>query len=528
VAERSTGLALAWHGCDGLAVNGLAVVRRAPAAAAAAAGCLTLVSAVAAEVAGRAPVGLAAADLVAGLSLAGAGGLAWVRRPGLGLGPLLVAAAVCWFAGDLFDPLLWLYRGPLAQALLGYPDGRPRGPLAVGVAAACWAAAIVPPVAHSDAVTVVLAGALVLATVARRDRRAPAVAAAVAWGGAMAITAGARLAGGGLGVAGLWALDAAVALSAVSLVAGVTWRSLVLGGLVADLGAAPGAVGDVLAAALGDPALRLVYRAEGVGWVDEAGRRTDAPDHGGRAVTWIREGAEPVAAMVHDHALERDGELLDAAAAGARLALANVRLQAVLRASARDVAASRRRIVEAGDAQRRRLLAALCDGPERRLAEAGEALNGVDPAVAATLQAELGEVGTELRRFAAGVHPTAQHRDGLAGALTQLVAAAPGDVALEAPRERLPEPVETAVYFVCSEALANVTKHAMAQPARIAVHRGEGRVVFSIEDAGPGGADPAGGLGLRGLADRVEALGGALRVRSEAGHGTRVEGELPL
>jgi signal transduction histidine kinase len=218
-----------------------------------------------------------------------------------------------------------------------------------------------------------------------------------------------------------------------------------------------------------------------------------------------------------------------------RLALANVRLQADVAARVRDVAASRRRLVEAGDEQRRRLREQLRGGAEHALGEVSSDLvalaAGRDGETAETLVAlvtELDAARADLARFAQGVHPRTLTEDGLAGALGELASQAAVPVLLDVPQRRFPGPQEAAAYFVCSEGLANVAKYAEASSARIAVAALGPRLVVRVADDGVGGANPACGSGLRGLADRVEALGGTLSVMSPLGAGTRLEAELPI
>ncbi|HZO96341.1 MAG TPA: histidine kinase [Gaiellaceae bacterium] len=209
-------------------------------------------------------------------------------------------------------------------------------------------------------------------------------------------------------------------------------------------------------------------------------------------------------------------------------------------AHARDeLAASRLRIVEAGDAERRRLERNLHDGAQQRLVALSVGLRLAqrkirsDPTGAEELieaaAAELGEALVELRELAQGLHPAVLAERGLAAALEVLAARSPLPVQLEVQvPERLPEPVEVAAYYVVSEALANVVKHADARSAVVRVTRADGRATVRVSDDGAGGADPRGGSGLWGLRDRVEALDGTLEVASSPGRGTVVRAELPV
>ncbi len=213
---------------------------------------------------------------------------------------------------------------------------------------------------------------------------------------------------------------------------------------------------------------------------------------------------------------------------------------AVASADARDeLAASRLRIVEASDTERRRLERNLHDGAQQRLVALSVGLRlaqaklRTEPdeteQVLETLSQELGEALTELRELAQGLHPAVLTERGLGPALEVLAARAPLDVELgvDLP-ERLPEPVETAAYYAVSEALANVAKHADACSAAVRVVTRDAQIVVEVADDGGGGADAEQGSGLRGLRDRVETLEGELVVDSPAGRGTVVRVELPL
>jgi signal transduction histidine kinase len=224
--------------------------------------------------------------------------------------------------------------------------------------------------------------------------------------------------------------------------------------------------------------------------------------------------------------------LLASVAAAARVAVANARLQAEARARAAELEASRLRIVKAGDAQRRRLEEELRLGAERRLGSVAALLAGAreaadDGAAIAALEHELDEARHELREFAQGVHPAALTDGGLMPAIAALADRSPVPVAVRGELGRLSPALEAALFFVCSEALANAAKHADASRITVDVRQEAGRVAVSISDDGVGGADPRGGSGLRGLADRIDALGGRLAVESPPGGGTRVTARLP-
>jgi signal transduction histidine kinase len=235
--------------------------------------------------------------------------------------------------------------------------------------------------------------------------------------------------------------------------------------------------------------------------------------------------------------LYEDRALLDAVGAAARLAIENSRLQAQLRAQLAEVRASRARIVAAGDAERRRLERDLHDGAQQRLLGIRLALRlarqrvGHDDAeVDELLQEADQELMTgldELRALARGIHPAVLTDEGLPAALASLARRATVPVEIKAvPEERLTAPVEAAAYFVASEALANVAKHAHASIVTITVTRSDGWVRLEVADDGIGGAEAGRGSGLSGLRDRVEALDGHLEVVSPA-TGTTLRAEFP-
>jgi signal transduction histidine kinase len=220
-----------------------------------------------------------------------------------------------------------------------------------------------------------------------------------------------------------------------------------------------------------------------------------------------------------------DPGLSAALAAAARLAAANARLQAEVHAQVVELQASRRRLVQAGDEERSRIERRLRDTVERRLGGLARMLERAPPARAAE---QLARTRDELRELAAGLHPGGLEQGTLADALASLASRSPVPVVVSAPSAALPDEVAVAAYFVCSEALANVVKYAAASRVAIAVSVGDGTVRVAIADDGAGGADPAAGSGLRGLADRLDALGGTLAIDSPRGGGTRVTAELPL
>jgi len=204
-----------------------------------------------------------------------------------------------------------------------------------------------------------------------------------------------------------------------------------------------------------------------------------------------------------------------------------------------EVRASRARIVAAGDAERRRLERNLHDGAQQRLVALSLALRmaqttlrtdpeGADRLLAASGE-ELGQALTELRELARGIHPAVLTDRGLPAALDALAGRATTPVVLDVDlADRLPPPIEAAAYYVVSEALANVAKYASASEVVVTVARANGVARIEVVDDGIGGADAVRGSGLRGLADRVEALDGTLVVLSPPGRGTSVRAEIPV
>jgi signal transduction histidine kinase len=197
-----------------------------------------------------------------------------------------------------------------------------------------------------------------------------------------------------------------------------------------------------------------------------------------------------------------------------------------------ELAASRRRIVAASDEARRRIERDLHDGTQQRLVSLGLAVRAAEAELRvdlSSLATELAEAVTELQELSRGIHPAILSQGGIGPALRTLARRAPIPVQLEVDLQtRLPEPIEVAAYYVASEALANAVKHAQASRVDMSIGRRNGSLLLSIRDDGVGGADPTRGSGLMGLTDRVEALGGSIRVESRRGEGTRVTAELPL
>jgi signal transduction histidine kinase len=471
---------------------------------------------------------------------------------GLGARSALMAfTGATWVAGDLIAALLYAHRGPLTHLLLTYPSGRIGAPALAALIGSAYVDGFVPGLARSAPLTIALSAAIVVASswryrtaqgLERRARAAP-LAGAIAIGGTLGSAALARLAGAQVDTAAVWAYEAAVALTAIGLAVDLSlrrWERSTLTGLVVDLGNRhePRALQAALARALADPELQIAYRVPDKDtWVDELGRTVTLPAAGGdRSVTLVRDDGRPIAALIHDpNSLVEDG-LTESVAAIARLAVVNARMQADVAASVRDVEGSRRRLLETGDEERRRFGAELEAGIERRLATLSAAVGKLAAAregdvveALSGIATDLDEARDELRRFALGVHPRVLTEQGLAAAVQELVAQSPVSATVSVTERRLPPAHEVVAFFVCSEGLANVAKHAgggahAALEVTVVGHT----LVVRVVDDGSGGVDPARGTGLRGLTDRVEALGGVLRVDSAPGAGTRLEAELPV
>jgi signal transduction histidine kinase len=341
-----------------------------------------------------------------------------------------------------------------------------------------------------------------------------------------------------------WQIAAFIALP-LALLAGMLRARLArasVGELVVALDQAPAtpqSLRDALARTLADPSLELYFwLPERREFVDAAGVAVSLPpEDSGRAVTTLDHHGEPLAAIVYDPSLLEEPELVDAAGAAARLALENARLHAQTRAQLQQVRESRRRIVSAADDERRRIERNLHDGAQNRLLALALELSAAqrrlgadtDPEVERLLAASVEELQStvqELRTLARGLHPTVLTEYGLAAALEALTTRSPVPVRLDVCNERLPSQVEATAYFVASEALSNVVKHAHARTASIAARRADEWLVVEIDDDGDGGARAGEGSGLQGIVDRVEAIGGRFRI-SSGPSGTHITAEIP-
>jgi signal transduction histidine kinase len=300
---------------------------------------------------------------------------------------------------------------------------------------------------------------------------------------------------------------------------------------------AAGGLRAAMARALHDPTLDIAYAIEGENrWVDAEGR--DVPDPAPaerRAMTLIAHHDQCLAALMHDPALDED--LVRACTVAAGMAIANERLGAEVRAQLAEVRASRQRIVEAGDRERRRVERNLHDGAQQRLVTISLALAmirehpSLDPVVATDLEraaAELTCAIVELRELARGIHPVILAEDGLTAAVESLADRSPVPVTVTSSlQDRLSDGVEATAYYVVSEALTNMAKYSQASTALVDLSRSNGLLRVQVSDDGIGGATLSGGSGLSGLQDRVLAVGGWLEVHSPHGAGTQVVAEVP-
>jgi signal transduction histidine kinase len=310
--------------------------------------------------------------------------------------------------------------------------------------------------------------------------------------------------------------------------------------LLVGLGQSPTseAVRAALREALRDPSLEVLYWvAEDEAYVDAAGKPVERPTTTtNRLVVPVQTSdGQPLALLIADRSLERHRGVLDAAVAASGLALENARLQAAIHAQLEQVRASRARIVEVGLAERRRLERDLHDGAQQRLLALATKLAMVRAKAsdAATVQAvdeargELRKASQELRELAQGIHPAVLSQAGLGPAIEVVAEQQQLPIEVDVPAVRFDPAVETTAYFVACEALTNALKHANAHQAAVRVRADTRTLRIEVSDDGVGGADPARGGGLAGLADRVRALGGELTITSPPGNGTHLQASIP-
>ena len=453
-------------------------------------------------------------DLLVGLAwLVAAAALTRTRRDAL----LAAGVGSSWLAGSLVGDLALLHRGPLAHMLLAYPAGRvPSTPVRLAILAGYLSAlapgsTLVFALGLAGAVTLRWAGAT---GIIRRARLVPTVA-GVLIGGVLAFGA----------IAGepvLVAYEAVLALTALALCADLRAARWGLIDLAVDLGRRPvgGAIRERLARAVGDPSLEVAYVVDGAR-VDELGAPVELPLDRARVVTPVGPPSEPVALLIHDPAVPVGS--LDAAASVLGVAVANARLQVEVRARMDEVAASTTRLLDAADAERRRLGADLRAEIDPLLAGAADDLSAAE-APAALLE-RLSGARAGLFQLAAGLDPAA---GGLELALRELAANSGIPASVSVPAERFAPALESCVWFTCAEATANALKHARASRLDISVRRLGPTLRVEVADDGIGGASAGTGSGLRRLGERVDSAGGRLEIDSARGAGTRIVAELDL
>jgi signal transduction histidine kinase len=474
-----------------------------------------------------------------------------------------------WTFGFLLEGL-WVAF--LAQLVLTFPEGRPWsrwawfgtvgffvvtlggqvvGALVVPDARNVLAVASLPGLAHTidraQEISGLVLALLVLLLVLRRlstlrkaarHSQGPLLAAAVAtllaglvWLGSVIASDASR--------STLETIGRAVAVSLpIAVVAAILWSRLrrpEASGLVVELQThGTATMRERLARALGDPTLEVAYRLDNGRYVNAGGGTVELPAGDDRAVTSVTAGGEEVAVLVHDPALLDDPQLVESVQATAALVLENERLAAEVRSQLAEVRASRGRIVIAADAERRRIERNLHDGAQQRLVTLSLALgleaSSVDPAAAEILsraQDEVEEAIAELRELARGIHPTLLRDEGLQAAVEALARRAPLPVSVHSTvRNRLPEEVELAAYFVIAEALTNVVKHASSTEASVQIEQSPGALLVTVSDNGVGDARISAGSGLAGLRDRLEALDATLAIESQPGQGTTIRTRL--
>lgn len=453
--------------------------------------------------------------LVAGWVAIASGLVAWWRVRWSRVGALLVILGLTWFLGDFsaclnIEPLAhrcldtgpvgdaaaaltWLWLGVLGHVLISFPDGRLRTWPKRGAVATAYVVAMAIPEMPD--------------VVALLDRATPGRT-----------------------------LDIAVSLAAIAVVAALLAADARRARLTTDRAVG---LGDALATALGDPSFRIAFKEPtGEGWVDAAGGRAPVPQtRDDLANTPVERDGEILAVIEHDPATLADPQIRASVTMAVELGAHNARLRTDLDRQLAEVAASRRRLVDAGLDERRQLADRVDADVEIPLQDLARALAVVSagedgPATRSNLTRAMDQLAiarAEMHDLASGLYPRILETEGLAAALRDLAArsSVPTEVAV-ADAVTAGTHVDATVYFVCAEALANAARHAQASRIRIAATVADGAITATIEDDGAGGADPAAGTGLRGLRDRVEALGGTLVVDSGPDMGTRLTTTIPV
>ena len=430
-----------------------------------------------------------------------------------------------------------LHRAPLVCLVLAYPGRRLRPALLLAVAA--LVAPFMPEEGGPWATSAIVG--LAALVVSARALRAPAalrppLAAAAVAGVAVAVTGVLAAAGVGSSTELLVVYEVVLIATAAGLLAPLAagrWGLAAASGLVVELGAAPAGapVTARLASILNDPGLKLRLRFPGGAWTDELGRPAPEPagHDGQRSVTHrvMDDGTE--VALVHDPVAIPDRAVAESAVAVAATAIDNARRDRDVRTRIEELRRLRRGLVDAADEERRQLEVELRSGALRGVDELDAILRDLPAEAGQPLRHELALARKELIDVARGLYPRILAERGLAGAVENLASRAPIPVAFNSgkPDAPLRPDIALTAYYVASEAVANVAKHARATQVGIEITVEAGELLVRVSDDGIGNADPA-GAGIAGLRDRVQAVEGRLRVHSPAGGGTVVEARMPI
>jgi len=463
---------------------------------------------------------------------------------------LAFAVAITWVLGTLagLDGIpssvagvaVLLHRAPLALLVLSYPGRSLRGTVTRGLAIAALLAPFVPgaagPYTTAAAACLVALVASARAVRASRPLQPPQAASAVA-GAAIAVTAVIGAAELGAPSELLLAYDLVLLGTAVALLAplaGGRWQSAAASSLVVELGRGPAGapITARLAEVLHDPGLELRLRLPDGSWTDEAGHTATDPgaqDGARRSITRrvLDDGTD--VALIHDPAAIPDRAVAESAVAVAATAIDNARRDRDVRTHIEELRRLRRGLLDAADEERRQLETELRSGPLRDVEDLAGLLHNLSGDHAEALRSELATVRQELVDISNGLYPRLLIERGLAGALSAITVRSPIPVTVDSTAldAALPPPLALTAYYVATEALANVAKHAHATLARLELSARAGELLVRVVDDGVGGADPAGG-GLSALHDRVQAADGELRVQSPHDAGTVVEARLPI
>lgn len=336
---------------------------------------------------------------------------------------------------------------------------------------------------------------------------------------------------------------AALAVVPIAFTATMALGAFARTGELSELGEALGRADnsiDVLVSTLrrvlGDTSVEICFWSDAVGaFVDTEGRRSQLPDAGDprRSASRVMIGDRVVGAITYDPIAVPETGLITASGQVVALAIDHGRLTADLLASREDIRESRTRIASAADAERRRIARDLHDGLQTRLVLigmlAGSAAEALDASHARSLHEHADMALAELRSLVNGLHPAVLTERGLGPAVASLVASVPlsTEVEIDVGDARLSPEVESAAYFVTSEALTNALKHSGTDSLRVRVQRSERSLVLEVADRGSGRGEAAKGSGIQAMEDRVAALGGRLRIESAPGLGTSVWAEVP-